>query len=506
MAPSLKAKVLLAKIQNSRSTNDPAFSVIMGVNRALDDLTQPTEGNLDQEERHRLIAETVAAKYPYRIWHGDDPRNEPKKAKQLAQDVLGGAIVTGNLPLVRSLLAARDLDLPDINTKSFYFGLPLTTAAAFGHLHIVQYLLGRGANPRAVDRKWCRSNKWSMYPWEPKTGKLSVDRRRCVFQSPEGSALTAAALGGHQEVVDYLLQPHCRIPPLELEYSYALAAAARGGHLAIIRSLLQVLKNVTGHGLSGVPGTRLVMLWEAVRFDHRELVRELLDSRAKVDARPDPVVHGDSGTALEIAARVGNAEILRLLLTVGAFESDARGRAQLVGDAIKRAARGGHDEAVHVLIEWGGDSSSAMTSAAASGQVRLVRDLAKKYPDILEREIESTGGHTADREAIVTTGQDRRRLRRTLGRQALEDAIFSSNPAMILLLAELGVSFSPVDLQDQDGTLLDLVPRTTWMKNFLFSERTEEVDDEQGSESFDNILKLGGVYVFKRTWEWVGKY
>jgi len=505
MGPSFKARVLLAKLQCSRITEDPAFSVLAGVNTILDSLLQPTEER--REEQHLLVAEAVALKYPYRFHYSDGfnldevfaPRSPygsrsdedlvvMDNAKREAQDVLGGAIVLGCLPLVESLLEEGTPTSADANTRSLHFGRPLALAAAWGHLHIVRHLLKSGADAHASSRTYDRADYNGK--WTPEEGMTPRDPWRYAFRNPEGSALSAAALGGHKDVVEFLLQPEYCIHPLGLEYSYALAAGAKGGHLDIVHVLVRTLVEATGWTLADLPGTGPTMLWEAARYGRQDVVRMLLDSGVDIDAVPHPVIHGCEGTAIQHAAIAGNAAVVRLLLECGANMAP---QTRSVRHTMEAAAPYGHEEVVDVLIEYGADPREAFFEAAAHGQTHLARRLIKRDPTILS--MKPAYNDTADY---------------TLGAKALEMAISTMNPAMVSVLVEAGVSLNqptsggdlPVDYAKKNST--------PWVLEALLSMGAVDTDfDGEYGENWEAVpewYKEGYVHVTKRTWQWVGKY
>jgi hypothetical protein len=168
--------------------------------------------------------------------------------KMEAQNVLSRAVVIGNLPLVISLLKRTSPVLADVNIESPYFGRPLQLAAAWGHLEIVRHLLDYGSNPHANDE--AKSSR-------DVSGELRLSDRN-VYRSPEGSALRAAVLGGHEDIVRLLLEPEYRLSPSKPEYLRAIVAGARGGHIHLISLLLQVAgktlseyKELGGNALGG---------------------------------------------------------------------------------------------------------------------------------------------------------------------------------------------------------------------------------------------------------------
>jgi len=476
MPQSLKGKILLVKSRSQEAAKDKILSVIASVNRALDDLTQPNEER--RIEQHQMIAEAAAAapldrNYVIMI----NERKQEFDMKMEAQNVLSGAIIIGNLPLVMSLLTRDSPVLADVNTESPYFGRPLQLAAAWGHLQIVRYLLDCGADPHDAE---IGGN--SNY-WDP-SGELRLWDRH-VYQSSVGSALRAAVLGGHEEIARLLLKPEYRLSPSNTEYLRAFLAAARGGHIHLIHLLLQI----TGKSLSEFKELGEEMLWEAVRHNQGDVVQMLLDNGVNVNAAPYPSCR-IYGCALGIAASQGYERMVRLLLDCGA---DVNLEVTPHGHPIEGAARGGHEEVVELLLEHGASPERAFVRAADGGQWRLIRRLLDKEVNFHAKKGIYEG---------------------TIGMEALQKAIIVKNPTVISMLVDAGVPLND-SFPTPDGLPMVLAKTCAaeWIVDLLLSLGAEdrEIDlhyrsNNYSEDRYDEQMERGGVRITKRTWEWVGKY
>lgn len=248
MPPSLKGRILLATSYTDKATKGTLSFVICSVNRELGKLTQPNEQQ--RLKQHRMISEAVSHLSMSQV---DDINREGQDVGEEAQahNVFCGAIVVGNLPLVKYLLGSGS-----VNRIIPYFGIPLSIAAAWGHIYIARFLLKCGADAGRVVNVPIKG-------WEPDPDlkDLCLPVSNYTYLDPAGSALRAAALAGHDEIVRMLV-PYFPSPPWE-EYHLAFQASARGGHLTIINVVLHAV----GKTIHKLGWQRYQMLWQAVYHD-----------------------------------------------------------------------------------------------------------------------------------------------------------------------------------------------------------------------------------------------
>lgn len=162
-----------------------------------------------------------------------------KKGKEFedmqVQNLLSGAIVVGDLSLAKSLLRDMSPSLVDVNREGPYFGRPLNIAAGWDRIDIVQYPLDHhGADPNLL------TNLLIDDCWNPSVDYVRLCSKH-IYRSPHGSALRAAALGGHENIVRLLLGPKYGLPLPRKEYRRAILVAFRGGYLNIIEIILQAM-------------------------------------------------------------------------------------------------------------------------------------------------------------------------------------------------------------------------------------------------------------------------
>ncbi|KAI8961909.1 ankyrin repeat-containing domain protein [Daldinia sp. FL1419] len=426
MPPVLKARVFLARYHKGKFNN--YVSTIASVNKAMDLLTQPTEK--DRHVQHQMVAEAICNMHPEKLESPLVPYNIPPDAE--AQNTLSAAIVLGNLPLVKPLLEAPDA-LAGVNFDSIYFGRPLQLAAVWGHLHLVQYLLDRGADPRANTYS---SEDNGDLDWDP-DGPRSIHEPRRYNRNPTGSALRAAATGGHEDIVNLLLKPEYRLSTSKEEYFRAITAAGRGGYVNICQRLIAL----TGKPLNKLQRLREEMFWEATYHGQEEVMQMILDTGLDINVEPSqrPWLYG---SALAIAAAMGNIHRVQFLLDRGALVRSSRE----CPDPVRCAVSHGHLEVVELLLENGGNVEDMLRSAVLGGQLHMVKWFLERDPGLIAR---------------------KRNQEDTMGVDALVCAIKVKNPDIVRLLVDAGVSFG--EGFDTRRLIADYLRSSRWMVGFLIS-------------------------------------
>ncbi|KAG5950935.1 hypothetical protein E4U53_004147 [Claviceps sorghi] len=473
---NLAAKIMLVKSRSNLDVTQDFLVVINNVNQRLDALTGE-KNDVIREKRHLAVAAMIVSTHRFRYTTGQvyDPTWD-------AQNLFCGAIVIGDLPLVKTLLEERQTSNPpvEVNVTTPYFHKPLSIAARLGRLKIVRYLLEKGARSDIeceCETKCCTARKFENGNLDKETNLLlwRFQRSELHLLSPP-SALQAAVMGGKKDVLQELLLPEYRLPRCKMEYITALLIAAQIN----VQAIYMILDAMEGTRLSDFTGLVQEMLWLAISRSRQEVVQMLLDDGCVTVNEVSRFPLGVATSPLALAARLGKTDMMRFFLDRGA-DIHLNGHDRTGESPIEEAAGRGQEAAVEMLLDLGADPELALKSAVTESQPRITKLVLDRYPDLLDRH----GGQ--------------------VGRLALWYAVTRKNLRNIKLLVDRGVSLNdgyekaweiPIN-EAKDG-------KGRWVVDYLLSLGARDTDDKTLDE--DCSLTTARVRLTERTWQWVGKY
>jgi len=223
-------------------------------------------------------------------------------------------------------IVERLLDTSDccsiIGRYKYDYGTTLHAASAGGHEKIVQILLNE---------------------------KIDVNAQAGIY----GTALAAASREGHEKIVQILLNKKADVNAQGGAYGTALTAASRGGHEKIVQILLDKKADVNAQG--GLYGTALTA---ASRRGHEKIVQILLNKKVDVNAQGEDYY----GTALTAASAEGHEKIVQMLLDK---KADVNAQGRYYDTALAAATARGHEKIVQILLNNGAKSVEELAEAPA---------------------------------------------------------------------------------------------------------------------------------------------
>jgi ankyrin repeat protein len=288
----------------------------------------------------------------------------------------------GHLEVVKLLVAAG----ARVNPKAKNEWASLVSAASGGHLQVVSYLVEAGADVRRAGPDGKTSLMVAVEKGRVRIVEYLLGRPDINIdaKTPEGfGALDFACCHGHLELVKLLVGAGARVDPQARNQWLAwapwanrqasddwgaLSSAALGGHLQVVEYLVREAganKGCVGRGGQ----TPLVVAVEKCRV---QIVKFLLDGpHIDVNART-----AEGRGALDFACRAGNLEMVKLLVAAGARVNPQDSKEW---GALSSAAYGGHLQVVKYLVDEAGaddrcvdrDGNTPRMVAADKGHVDI---------------------------------------------------------------------------------------------------------------------------------------
>ncbi|KAK9744180.1 Ankyrin repeats (3 copies) [Popillia japonica] len=202
-------------------------------------------------------------------------------------------------------------------------------------------------------------------------------------ESNHDTALTLACAGGHEELVELLLQRGADIEHRDKKGFTPLILAATAGHEKVVEILLNHNADIEAQS-ERTKDTPLSLACSGGRY---EVVELLLNRNANKEHR-----NVSDYTPLSLAASGGYVNIIKLLLNHGA-EINSRTGSKLGISPLMLAAMNGHTAAVKLLLDMGSDinaqietnRNTALTLACFQGRHEVVSLLLDRKANVEHR-------------------------------------------------------------------------------------------------------------------------
>jgi ankyrin repeat protein len=259
------------------------------------------------------------------------------------------------LSLVKMLIEAK----ADLETKNLDSMTPLIVASAFNNVSAIKALVAVGADLEASSDSDCGCNALTYAMNE---GHVNVVR--ALIEAKADVEITGTgAFDGYTPIMSPML-PKARAEIVHMLYD----AGANLNHMIEERTVLDIAYSHVAH-----PGCRCVgppemyrdlgaATWEEVMVEGSELAKEALEGNTFGVLMLIPKASVDEKErALVLAARVGDADMVRALLAVETNPSCRRGGTT----PLLLAARGNHTEVVGELLKAGADIGATVRDETA---------------------------------------------------------------------------------------------------------------------------------------------
>ncbi|XP_067653167.1 putative ankyrin repeat protein RF_0381 [Haliotis asinina] len=298
-------------------------------------------------------------------------------------NIFHSACQGGDVGLVKYILS---LDKHDINGQVLCGATSVMLAAENGHRHVVEFLVGQGANVSLQD-----NSKNKILHFASRAGH--VDVVKYVLSLPvvdinsrgwkDMTSAMMAAENGHKDVVELLFRNLANMSLKGLYGNTILHYASRAGHVDVVQYILSL--SVVDINSRGRKDMTPVMM--AVGKGHQEVVKLLVGQGASVslqDNRGNNILH--------IACRGGHVEMVKYVLSQSMADINSRGWKTFT--PVMVAAGKGRKEVVEFLVSKGADINTSNRAgknilhlACRAENVELVKYiLSKNMADINSRD------------------------------------------------------------------------------------------------------------------------
>lgn len=354
----------------------------------------------------------------------------------------------------------------------------LNTAASFGHVDIIEYLLSIGANINSIDKekftplgraivsenykaaeflmskgantlgdRGIKIEKLNMVLWKACTERGSLQEARMAIDagadvntrnSEQSSPLISAASWGHANIVEYLLSQGAEINFIDKNGWSALGEAFRSGKQEAADILIKNGASTIGNKkilcsqTSSIEVLNEILRGACAKGGKLDLVKMAFDAGAEVNS-----THSNGNSALILAASWGHVDIVKYLLSQGA-KIDA---ADINGNTpLKLALQNNHLDVADLLL-INGASPGVITSNLSPDAKRLL----SSYSLNNALKIACRNGNINEVDSLIKQGADINRPLDENGATALHITAEGSNYPFMDYLISKGANIDAID-------------------------------------------------------------
>ncbi|XP_071108956.1 ankyrin repeat domain-containing protein 50-like [Haliotis cracherodii] len=260
----------------------------------------------------------------------------------------------------------------DINCKEWIGRTPVMLAAGKGHRELVELLVRKGANVSLVDRfdnnilhSACLGGHVEVVKYVLSQDMVNINGRVWCGRTP----VMLAAENGHRVVVELLVNEGADVTLLDKKGDNLLHLACQGGNVEVVKFVLSLgMLSINSRGLK-----KMTPVMTAADKGHKEVVELLVSKGADVS-----LLDKGHDTLLHLACRGGNVEVVKFVLSLGMLSINSRGWKKMT--PVMTAADKGHKEVVELLVSKGADVSlldkghgTLLHLACRGGNVEVVK-------------------------------------------------------------------------------------------------------------------------------------
>ncbi|XP_067669900.1 ankyrin repeat domain-containing protein 50-like [Haliotis asinina] len=300
-------------------------------------------------------------------------RGDDEEGKLLTKENydLRHASLMGNVDAVRQILSDKS---EDINCSGEDGRSPVMCAASEGHGEVLTLLVKEGADLSLVDSKRenvlhvaCLGGHEDIVKYLLTLNTVNIHSKGSYGRTP----LMKAAEKGHREVFDLLIENGGDVSSLDDIYNNILHVACIGGYVKMVKHILSL--GVVGVNSKGQYGRTPAMMAASCR--HKNVVEVLKNEGADLS-----LVDNDGNNILHMACIGGHPEVLKFVLSLNIVDINSKGQHQQT--PVRMVDIRKHRPVFDLLVSKGADLSQVddkgeniLHVACLEGHLDLVKDI-----------------------------------------------------------------------------------------------------------------------------------